>query len=184
MVVVVPCDAFEAQKATVAAAFNNQPTYLRFGREKSPVFTTHQTPFEIGRAEIFRDGKDVAIIGCGMLVYNALVAAEELSDEGIECAVINNHTIKPLDEKTILHVAERTGAVVTVEEHQVNSGLGSAIAEFLARNHPVPQEFIGIQDSFGESGESGELLKKFGLDTESIKAAVKKVFSRKSHHEN
>ncbi len=180
MVVIVPCDAFEAQKATVAAAFNDQPTYLRFGREKSPVFTTHQTPFEIGKAELFRDGKDVAIIGCGMLLYNALVAAEELSEEeGIECAVVNNHTIKPLDEKTILHVAERTGAVVTVEEHQINGGLGSVVAEFLAKNHPVPQEFIGVHDRFGESGESRELMKEFGLDVPAIKAAVKKVIARK-----
>ena len=109
MIVIVPCDAFEAQKATVAAAFNGQPTYLRFGREKSPVFTTPDTPFEIGRAVVFRDGKDVAIIGCGMLLYNALVAAEELAKEKIECMVINSHTVKPIDESTIVAAAQKTG---------------------------------------------------------------------------
>src|SRR3989338_7214175 len=112
MVVIVPCDAVEAEKATLAAAFNGQPTYLRFGREKSPVFTTQETPFEIGRAETLRDGQDCAIVGCGMLLHNALMAAEELASEGIECMVINSHTIKPLDEKTIVAAAERTGAAV------------------------------------------------------------------------
>lgn len=179
MVVVVPCDAFEAQKATVAIAFNGQPSYIRLGREKSPVFTTAETPFEIGRAEIFREGKDVAIIGCGSLLYNALMAAEELSKEGIECTVVNNHTIKPIDAKTITEVAQATGAVVTVEEHQINAGLGSAVAEVLAKNHPVPQEFVGVQDRFGESGEPGELIEAFGMGVSHIKEAVKKVISRK-----
>ncbi|MEK7506815.1 MAG: transketolase C-terminal domain-containing protein, partial [Patescibacteria group bacterium] len=137
MVVLVPCDAIEAQKATMAAAFNNKPTYIRFGREKSPVFTTVETPFEIGRAEIFREGKDVSIITCGMLLYNALVAAEKLAQEGIDCEVINFHTIKPLDEKTITTSAKKTGAVVSVEEHQITGGLGSAVAECLARNYPA-----------------------------------------------
>src|SRR3989344_5958373 len=179
MVVVVPCDAIEAQKATFAVAFNGKPSYLRIGREKSPVFTTKNTPFEIGRAEIFRDGKDAAIIGCGMLLYNALLAAEELSKEGVECMVINSHTVKPIDEKTIIDAAKKTGAVVTVEEHQVNGGLGSAVAEVLSKNYPVPQEYIGMQDRFGESGEAGELIKYFGMDVESIKNAVKKVITRK-----
>lgn len=193
MVVLVPCDAIEAQKATVAAAFNGSPTYIRFGREKSAVFTTKNTPFEIGRAEIFRDVKDaspseaqkeqrrVALIGCGMLLYNALVAAEELSQEGIECMVINSHTVKPLDEKTIIEAAKKTGAVVSIEEHQINGGLGSAIAETLARNYPVPQEFIGVQDRFGESGEPFELIEKFGMGVTSIKEAVKKVLRRKKN---
>src|SRR3989344_3264974 len=156
MVVLVPCDALEVQKATFAAAFNGKPTYIRFGREKSPVFTTQDTPFEIGRAEIFREGKDVAIIGCGMLLYNALVAAVELAKEGIECTVINSHTVKPIDENAIIKTAKKTGAVVSVEEHQINSGLGSAVAEVLARNYPVPQEFIGVQNRFGESGKPDE----------------------------
>ena len=179
MVVVVPCDAVEAQKATFAVAFNGKPSYLRVGREKSPVFTTKETPFEIGRAEIFRDGKDAAIIGCGMLLYNALLAAEELSKEGIECMVINSHTVKPLDEKTIIDAAKKCGAVVTVEEHQVSGGLGSAVAEVLSRNYPVPQEYIGVQNRFGESGEAEELIKHFGMDVESIKNAVRNVIARK-----
>lgn len=179
MVVVVPCDAIEAQKATFAVAFNGQPSYIRFGREKSPVFTTVDTPFQIGKAEIYREGKDAAIIGCGMLLYNALVAAEELSKEGIECMVVNSHTVKPIDEKTIVAAAQQTGAVVSVEEHQVNGGLGSAVAEVLSKNHPVPQEYIGMQDRFGESGNSDELIEHFGLGIESIKNAVKRVIKRK-----
>ncbi len=179
MIVIVGCDAVEVQKATVAAAFNGKPTYIRFGREKSPVFTTAETPFEIGRAEIFRDGKDAAIIGCGMLLYNALIAAEELSKEGIECMVINSHTVKPLDEKAIIEAAKITGAVVSVEEHQINGGLGSAIAECLSRNYPVPQEYIGVKNRFGESGDPFELIEKFGMDAGSIKEAVKQVIKRK-----
>lgn len=186
MVVLVPCDAMEARKATFAAAFNGQPTYVRFGREKSPVFTTEKTPFEIGRAEIFRgpsinSGRagDAAIIGCGMLLYNALVAAEELSKEGIEVMVINSHTVKPLDEKTIIEAAKKTGAVVSVEEHQINGGLGSAIAELLSKNYPVPQEFIGVNDRFGESGEPWELVEAFGMGVSNIKDAVKRVLERK-----
>ena len=179
MVVVVPCDAVEAQKATVAIAFNGKPSYLRIGREKSPVFTTKDTPFEIGKAEIYRDGVDAAIIGCGMLLHNALIAAEELSKEGIECMVINSHTVKPIDEKTIIDAAKHTGAVVTVEEHQINGGLGSAVAEVLSRNYPTPQEYIGIQNRFGESGTADELIKHFGMDADSIKNAVRKVIGRK-----
>lgn len=179
MVVIVPCDAEETRKATVAAAFNGSPTYIRFGREKSPVFTTKETPFEIGKALVLRDGKDAAIIGCGMLLYNALVAAEELSKEGIECMVVNSHTVKPLDEAAIVAAAQKCGAVVSVEEHQINGGLGSAVAECLARNHPVPQEFIGVQNRFGESGSPSELLAAFNLDTPDIKNAVKRVLSRK-----
>ena len=174
-----PCDAIEAQKATVAAAFHPGPVYIRFGREKSSVFTTKDTPFEIGKAEIFRHGKDVSIIGCGMLLYNALIAAEELSKEGIEAAVINSHTVKPIDSETIIKAAKDTGAVVTVEEHQIAGGLGSAVAEVLAKNHPVPQEFIGVQDRFGESGEPWELVEKFGMGVKDIKEAVKKVLKRK-----
>lgn len=179
MVVLVPCDAIETQKATVAAAFNGSPTYIRFGREKSAVFTTKDTPFEIGKAITFRDGKDVAIIGCGMLLYHALVAAEELSKEGIECMVINSHTVKPLDETAVIEAAKKCGAVVSIEEHQIAGGLGSAIAECLARNYPVPQEFIGVQDRFGESGKPDELIEAFGMGIGSIKEAVKKVVARK-----
>ncbi len=180
MVVLVPCDTIEAQKATLAAAFNGSPTYIRFGREKSAVFTTQKTPFEIGKALSLRDGKDCAIIGCGMLLYNALVAAEELSKEGVECTVINSHTVKPLDETTIIEAAKKCGVIVSVEEHQIDGGLGSAVAECLARNYPTPQEFIGVQNRFGESGNPDELIEHFGLGINSIKEAVKKVVSRKT----
>lgn len=179
MTVIVPCDAIEAQKATVATAPLPGPVYLRFGREKSPVFTTEKTPFEIGKAVIFREGKDVTIIGCGMLLYNALIVAEELSKEGIEATVINSHTVKPLDITTILSSVKETKAVVTVEEHQVAGGLGSAVAEVLSQHFPTPQEFIGVHDRFGESGEPDELIEAFGMGVKDIKAAVKKVVSRK-----
>jgi transketolase len=185
MIVVVPCDAMETQKATFAAAFNEEPTYIRFGRSKSPVFTTQDTPFEIGKAQILRDPSassgqaDAAIIGCGMLLYNALLAAEELSKEGVECLVLNNHTIKPMDKNAVVEAAKKTGAVVTVEEHQINGGMGSAVAEVLSKNFPVPQEYIGIQDRFGESGKPDELIEEFGMGVNSIKEAVKKAVSRK-----
>ncbi len=179
MIVVVPCDAVEAQKVTTAIAFNNEPSYIRLGREKSWVFTTPQTPFGVGRAEILRDGQDVAIVGCGILLYNALVAAEELAKEQIDCMVINSHTVKPLDEKTIIEAAKKCGAVVSVEEHQINGGLGSAIAECLSRNHPVPQEYIGVKNRFGESGDPFELIEKLGMSVADIKEAVKKAFKRK-----
>lgn len=179
MTVIVPCDAIEAQKATFAAAFLPGPVYIRFGREKSPVFTTEKTPFETGKATIFREGKDITIIGCGMLLYNVLIAAEELSKEGIEATVINNHTIKPLDVETILNSVKETKAVVTVEEHQIAGGLGSAVAEALAQNFPAPQEFIGVRDRFGESGEPDELIEAFGMGVKDIKAAVLRVIKRK-----
>lgn len=179
MVVIVPCDAVEAQKATLAAAFNGKPTYIRLGREKSPVITTDDTPFEIGKALILREGKDATIIGCGQLLYNSLIAAEELSKEGIECEVINCHTIKPLDEETILSSVQKTKAVISVEEHQVNGGLGSAVSELLSKHFPAPQEFIGIQDRFGESGQATELIEHFGLAVPNISAAVKRVIARK-----
>lgn len=184
MIVIVPCDAIEAEKATVAAAFNNKPTYLRFGREKSPVFTTSETPFEIGKAIMLRDpdasvGASCAIIGCGILLHNALLAAEELSQEGIECTVINSHTVKPLDETAVIEAAKKTGAIVSVEEHQIAGGLGSAIAEVLSRNNPVPQEYIGMCDRFGESGTAEELIEAFGMGVNSIKDSVRKVIARK-----
>lgn len=180
MTVLVPCDSEEARKATVASVGVPGPVYLRFAREKSAVFTTPKTPFKVGRAEIYKTGKDVVIIGCGPLLYNALVAALELEKEGISAMVINNHTVKPIDEKTIIKAAKDTGAVVSVEEHQVNGGLGSAVAEVLAKNHPVPQEFIGVQDRFGESGAPDVLIEAFGLGTKSIKEAVRRVLKRKS----
>ncbi|MEW5907729.1 MAG: transketolase family protein [Patescibacteria group bacterium] len=179
MTVVIPCDSIETEKATMAAAHHQGPVYIRFSREKTPLITTKNTSFLIGKAEIFREGKDVAIIACGPLVYNSLVAAEKLAKEGIDTMVINNHTVKPMDEKTIIDVAKKTKALVTVEEHQINGGMGSAVAEIVVRNFPVPIEFIGIQDRFGESGEPNELIEKFGMGSNDIINAVKKVIARK-----
>ena len=180
MVVIAPSDAIEAKKATIAAARYKGPVYIRFTREKTPVMTTEDTPFEIGQAEIFREGNDVTIIACGPLVYEALKTAEELAKEGIEAEVINNHTIKPMDKETILQSVQKTGCVVTIEEHQAAGGMGSAVSEILSQNYPVPMEIIGVKDRFGESGEPAELLEKFGLTAENITEMVKKVLKRKS----
>lgn len=180
LVVIVPCDAIEAKKATLAITEEVVgPAYIRFGREKTPQFTTEDTPFQIGRAEVFREGADVAIIGSGILVYNALLAAEDLARQGIECLVVNNHTIKPIDRKTITAAAKKCGAVVTVEEHQINGGAGSAVMEVLAEECPVPVERVGMQDTFGESGQPFELLEKYGMGKDAIIRAVKKVLKRK-----
>ena len=180
MKVFVPCDAIEAKKATIAAANIYGPVYLRFAREKTPVVTTEGTPFTPGKAEIFWQSKkpQVAIIACGPLVYNALLAARDLEKDGIGAMVVNNHTIKPMDEKRITEVAKKCGAVVTVEEHQVMGGMGSAVAEVLAKKQPTPIEFIGMQDVFGESGPPKELIEKYGMGVKDIKAAVKKVLKR------
>ena len=179
MTVLVPCDSVEAEKATIASVKIKGPVYIRLAREKTPITTTKETPFEIGKAEIFREGKDAVIVACGQLVYTALKAAEELVKEGIEVAVINNHTIKPMDETTIIRLAEQTGAVVTAEEHQIAGGMGSAVAEILVRSHPVPVEFVGVHDRFGESGEPNELLEKFGMGVKDIIEAAKKAVARK-----
>lgn len=179
LTVIVPCDYWEAKKAVLQMAHIDGPFYMRFGREKVPVITTEETPFEIGKADIYREGGDVTVIACGSLVYEALVAAESLSSEGIDVRVINCHTIKPIDKDTIIKAAIETGAVVTAEEHQVHGGLGSAVAEVLSQHHPVPVEYVAIMDRFGESGEPEQLMKLFGLSSEGIIQAVKKVLGRK-----
>ena len=179
MVVICPADAIEARKATVAIAHHPQPCYIRLSREKVPVITSEQTPFVIGQAEIYMDGKDVAIIACGQMVYRALLVAKELEKHNISVRVINCHTIKPLDSKTILKAAEDCGAIVTVEEHQVHGGLGSAVAEVVSQNFPVPIKIIGVEDRFGESGDPNELLEKFGLTKEAIIKAVTSVIRMK-----
>jgi transketolase len=181
LVVIAPCDAIESKKSTYAAAKHVGPVYLRFEREKTPIMTTEDSPFEIGKAIVWRDADKpvVAIIGCGPILYNAMLAAEELAQEGIEIMVINNHTIKPMDNVTIIEAAKKCGAIVTVENHQVAGGMGSAVAEILATNYPVPIEFVGVKDRFGESGQPEELIKIFKLDKDSIKEAVKKVITRK-----
>ncbi|MEK7188227.1 MAG: transketolase C-terminal domain-containing protein, partial [Patescibacteria group bacterium] len=182
MTVVVPCDSIEARKATIAVAKTQHPIYMRFAREKTPVMTSDDTPFKIGKAEILWESKNpqAAIIACGPLLYEALLAAKDLDKKGIEVLLINCHTIKPIDEQAIIRAAKLTGAVVTVEEHQINGGMGSAIAEVLSRNFPVPMEFIGMPNSFGESGNSDELLKKYHMEAKDIIEAVKKVIVRKN----
>lgn len=179
LVVVVPCDSIETKKATIALGEHKGPVYFRFTREKTPVITTEDTPFKIGKAEVFREGDDVTIVACGPLVYKSLVAAQELEKEGINAEVINNHTIKPIDKLTLASSAKKTGAVVTVEEHQINGGLGGAVAEVLVENYPVPMERVGMPDTFGESGKPEELLEKYGMSVKKIKEAVRSVIKRK-----
>ena len=179
MTVIYPCDSIEAKKATIAAANFSGAVYLRFAREKTPVMTTEDTPFTIGKALTMREGKDCAIVACGPLLFNALKAAEELAKLNIECRVINNHSIKPMDEKAIIAAATDCGAIVTVEEHQIAGGMGSAVAEIIAQRSPVPMEFVGVHDDFGQSGEPNELIEHYGMGTKDIVAAVKKVMKRK-----
>lgn len=180
MTVLVPCDSEEAKKATIAAAKYPNPVYIRLTREKTPLMTTENTPFEIGKAEILwkAHNPDVSIFACGPLLHNALLAARELEKEGIQVCVVNISTVKPLD-KRILDIVKETRAVVTVEEHQVAGGLGSAISEFLSENLPVPIEFIGVRDQFGQSGNPEELIEHYEMGVSSIKIAVKKAIKRK-----
>ncbi len=181
MTVISPCDSEEARKATLAAAKWNGPVYMRFGREKTPIMTSPETPFEIGKANVMwkSDNPQVALFATGALLHNALLAAEELEQEGIQATVINVHTIKPLDRETIVEEAKRAGAVVSVEEHQVAGGFGSAIAELLSSDFPVPIEFIGVHDQFGQSGTPNELIEHYGMGVSHIVEAVKKVIARK-----
>jgi len=179
MTVVVPCDSVQTKRATLAVAAQWGPAYLRFARAESAVVTTEETPFELGVAQTFREGGDVAIVACGILVYNALIAADELAKDGIECRVVNNHTIKPMDEPAIVAAARDCGAVVTVEEHQVQGGMGSRVAEILAAQHPAPIEFIGVHDRFGQSGTPAELTQEYGMGVASIRAAVLRALGRK-----
>src|SRR3989344_846881 len=177
MVVISPCDAIEARKATEASAVTNTPVYLRLAREKTPVMTTNETPFEIGKAQIFWQGNKprVGIIATGALLYQALLAAKELEEKGIAVEVMNLSTIKPLDKKAIAALANRAKAIVTVEEHQVAGGMGSAVAECLAEHKPVPMRFVGVHDQFGQSGKPEELLKHYGMDKDAIIKAVKEL---------
>lgn len=179
MTVLVPCDAIEARKATLLAAQLDGPVYIRFGREKSPLFTTEKTPFGLGKAQVFRKGNDVAIIACGPLVHEALKAAQQLAALGIEARVINNVSVKPLDEATIITAAKQCGAVVTVEEAQAAGGMGSAVCELLSAEYPVPVERIGLQDEFGQSGTPAELLEHYKLTAPWIAKAAQQMLKRK-----
>lgn len=160
MTVVVPCDAVETEKATLALAEREGPCYIRFGREAVPVITDEDSPFEIGKANVLRDGKDAVLFANGAMVYEGLEAAKQLAGEGIDLMVVNLHTVKPLDQEAVLAAARKTGRVITAEEHQAAGGMGSAVAECLAQHYPVPMRILGMQDGFGESGAPDELMKR------------------------
>ncbi|MDF2460744.1 MAG: tktA [Candidatus Saccharibacteria bacterium] len=179
MTVVAPADAIEAEKATIALAKTSTPAYIRLAREKSPVITTENSPFSLSKAQVLRLGKHVTIVACGTMVYQALMAAEELAKHKIEAEVINAAVIKPLDFITITASVRKTGAVVTAEEGQIAGGLGGAVAEALADYHPAPLRRVGMLDRFGESGEPNELLKHFGLTAPHIAEAAREVIKRK-----
>lgn len=183
MNVVVPCDSIDAKKATLALAALRRPAYLRLAREATPVVTTAETPFDIGKARIFfrPDGTaDVGLIVAGTLTHNAIKAAHELESENIRVRVMNLATIKPIDRDAIIKLAQDTGHIVTIEEHQVAGGLGSAVAEVLAETVPVPIRFIGVRDTFGQSGEPAELLTHYGMDIKAIKHAIRDILGRVS----
>lgn len=179
MVVINPCDYNQTKAATIAIAEHYGPVYLRFGRPKVPIFIPENMPFQIGKALLLQEGTDVSIFATGHLVWKSLQAVEILAQKGISAEVINIHTIKPLDTEAILDSVAKTRCVVTAEEHQRFGGLGSAIAELLSQKMPVPQEFVAVNDSFGESGTPDELMKKYGLDTSNVVEAVEKVLQRK-----
>ena len=194
MTVLVPCDSIEAKKATLAAAKMKGSVYIRLAREKTPIITAEETPFEIGKAQYFfipnqstkakpmQDiglALDVGIVAIGALVYNAIIAAKELKAEGIGAAVLNLGTVKPMDEEKVVELAKTAGAIVTVEEHQIACGMGSMVAEVLAGKQPTPIEFVGVRDKFGQSGEPNELLEHYGMGVSHIKEAVRRAVARK-----
>jgi transketolase len=182
MVVLSPCDSIEAKKATIEAAKIKEPVYIRLAREKTPIMTSEETPFEIGKGQIFFSppmNPQAGIISTGALTHKAIVVAQKFAEKGIAVKVLNISTIKPIDSEAIIKLAKESGAVVTVEEHQVTGGLGSAVAEVLSQNFPVPQEFIGVRDKFGQSGTPDELIEHYGMGVSHIEAALEKVLQRK-----
>ena len=179
LTMMVPCDYWEAYKATLAAAAHVGPVYIRLGREDVPVVTAEDTPFAFGRGEVFADGGDLTIVACGVMVYEALRAREALLERGIAARVVNLHTLKPLDVALLERCARETGAIVTAEEHQVNGGLGGAVAEAVVRTHPVPMELVAVMDRFGQSGKPDELMGAYGLKAADIVAAAERVLARK-----
>ena len=180
MTVVVPADFNQTKQATKAIAKHDGPVYLRFGRPVMPIFIRPDADFKIGKADQIYDGTDVTIIACGHMVWKSIEATKVLRDKGISVDLINMHTIKPLDKEAILNSIQKTGCVVTAEEHMANGGLGEAVAQVLSKNHPCPQEFIAVNDSFGESGAPMELMDKYGLGTTNIVEAAEKAIGRKS----
>jgi transketolase len=181
MVVLAPGDSIEAEKATLAMAEDKRPGYMRLAREKTPVFTTDKTPFEIGKAYVYREGKDITLVATGAMTYQALIAADILARDGVDAEVVHVPTIKPLDADTILRSAHKTGAVITAEEAQVNGGLGGAVAELLSEELPTLLKRVGMLDRFGESGEPGELMEHFGLTGAHIAMAAHTLLTKKSH---
>lgn len=180
MTVVVPADYNQTLQATLAIAEWDGPVYLRFGRPSVPIFTPENARFEIGKADVLQEGTDVSIIACGHMVWKAIEASQALALQGISVEIINMHTIKPLDEKAILNSVAKTKCVVTAEEHMMNGGLGDAVAQVLIKHNPVPQIYVAVNDTFGESGTPNELMKKYGLETSNIIEAVQQVLLRKS----
>jgi transketolase len=180
MTVVVPCDYNQTKAATIAVAEHEGPVYLRFGRPSWPIFTKADEPFVIGKAQQFSEGTDVSIFACGHLVWNAIQAGVALQERGLSVEVINIHTIKPLDEEAVLASIRKTRCAVTAEEHNIIGGLGDAISQVAARNFPIPIEYVGTKDTFGESGTPDQLLKKYGLDVPDIIAAAEKAMARKN----
>ncbi len=179
MTVIVPADFNQTKQATIAIADHQGPVYLRFGRPVMPIFIKPDAIFVIGKADIIKEGHDVTIIACGHLVWKSIEAIKVLEERGISVELINMHTIKPLDEAAILRSVAKTKCVVTAEEHMINGGLGEAVSQVLARKMPVPQEFVGVNDTFGESGTPMELMTKYGIDTEDIINAALKALARK-----
>lgn len=180
MTVIVPADFNQTKQATIAIAEHEGPVYLRFGRPVVPIFVKPDANFQIGKADVLIEGTDVTIIACGHLVWKSIEAAQELEKIGISAEVINMHTIKPLDEEAIVKSVKKTGCVVTAEEHMIAGGLGDAVAHVLSKKLPSPQEFVGVNDTFGESGTPEELMVKYGIDTKNVVDAVQKVLQRKS----
>jgi len=182
MIVLSPCDAIEAKKVTIEASKINKPVYIRLAREKTPIIATIDTPFEIGKAQIFFAPPmtaQVGIIATGPLVYNAIIAAQNFAEKGISVKVLNISSVRPLDFEAIINLAKEAGAIVSVEDHQVVGGLGSAVAEVLVQNYPVPMELIGVHDKYGESGTASELIEHYGMDIPNIEKAVERVLQRK-----
>lgn len=180
MTVIVPADFNQTKQATIAIAEHNGPVYLRFGRPVMPIFVKPDAKFEIGKADVLTEGTDVTIIACGHLVWKSIEAAKELEAAGISVELINMHTIKPLDVQAILKSVQKTKCVVTAEEHMMNGGLGDSVAQVLAQNYLAPQEYVAVNDSFGESGTPMELMTKYGIDTADVVKAAKKVIARKN----
>ena len=179
MTVINPCDYNQTKAATMAIAEHEGPVYLRFGRPKMPIFTPDNQKFEIGKALMLNEGTDVTIFATGHLVWEAIQAGHALAEKGIDAEIINIHTIKPLDEAAVIASAKKTGAVVTAEEHQILGGLGSAISQTISRECPTPIEFVGVKDSFGESGTPAQLMEKYGLSASNIVEAAEKAISKK-----